>query len=183
MSEDAVTYNWYVIRALSGKEMKVQRYLEKAILEHGYEDIILEVMIPTETVIEMHQGKKRTVSRKFFPGYVLVKMLMTEESQGFVNNIPGVIDFLKAGTNPKPVEREEFENIRTRMEGKTQEQHLEIPFNVGEPVKVVDGPFKDFSGIIKEVNPERGKIKVMVSIFGRLTPVEVDFLQIKEDRK
>ena len=183
MTENIENYQWFVIRTLSGKETKVKKFLENSIKEHGYEDRILEVLIPTETVVEMQQGKKRTVSRKFFPGYVLVKMEMTEETQSFVFGIPGVLDFLKAGNKPKPVSDDEFENIRGRIDGKSHEQRLEIPFAVGDPVKVVDGPFKDFAGVIKEVNPERGKVKVMVSIFGRLTPVEVDFLQIKEDRK
>ncbi|MFP4458174.1 MAG: transcription termination/antitermination protein NusG [Candidatus Zixiibacteriota bacterium] len=183
MTEETKNYDWYVVRVLSGKEMKVQKYLENAIRQHGYDERIVEVLIPTETVVEMQHGKKKTVNRKFFPGYVLVKMEMTEEAQSFVSNIPGVIDFLKGGPTPKPMSEDEYENIRSRMEGKSQEQRMEIPFSVGDPVKVVDGPFKDFAGIIKEVNPERGKVKVMVSIFGRLTPVEVDFLQIKEDRK
>jgi len=176
-------YQWYIVRTLSGKENKVQKYLENAIRESGYSDKIIEVFIPAETVVEMQQGKKKTVTRKLFPGYVFVNMELTEESQNFVFNIPGIIDFLKAGNTPKPVSKDEFDNIRSRVEGKSAEQRLEIPFKIGDPVKVVDGPFKDFSGIIKEVNPERGKVKVMVSIFGRLTPVEVDFLQIKEDRK
>ncbi len=181
--ENEKTYQWYVLRSLSGKEMKVQRYLENAIKQNSYEDSIIEVLIPTETVVEMQQGKKRHVNRKFFPGYVLVNMEMTEDLEKFVKNIPGVIDFLRAGPYPKPLTDEEFKNISGRVEGKAQEQRMEIPFAVGDPVKVVDGPFKEFSGLIKEVNPERGKVKVMVSIFGRLTPVEVDFLQIKEDRK
>ena len=181
--ENAKIFNWFVLRALSGKEMKVQRYLENAIVQNSLEEQILEVLIPTETVVEMQQGKKKHVNRKFFPGYVLIRMEMEEELEKFVRNIPGVIDFLRAGPNPKPLSEDEFNNICGRVEGKAKEQVMEIPFSVGDPVKVVDGPFKDFSGLIKEVNPERGKVKVMVSIFGRLTPVEVDFLQIKEDRK
>ena len=181
--ETGKNYQWYVIRTLSGKENKVQRYLENAIRVNGYEEEIVDLLVPTETVVEMQHGKKKTVSKKFFPGYVLVKMLMTEETQAFVANTPGVLDFLKAGANPKPLSKEEYDNIRTRVDGKSTEQRMEIPFQVGDPVKVVDGPFKDFTGIIKEVSPDRGKVKVMVSIFGRLTPVEVDFLQIKEDRK
>jgi transcriptional antiterminator NusG len=159
MTENNEKYQWYVIRTLSGKENKVLKFLENSIKEHGYEDRIVDVLIPTETVVEMQQGKKRTVSRKFFPGYVLVNMVMTEETQAFVSGIPGVLDFLRAGSAPKPVSNDEYENIRSRIDGKSHEQRMEIPFKIGDPVKVVDGPFKDFAGIIKEVNPERGKVK------------------------
>ena len=183
MEEAKDKYRWYIVRTLSGKELNVKKFLESAIVEKGLEEKIVQILIPTESVVEMSQGKKRTVNRKFFPGYLLVKMEMTEELQSFVSNIPGIIDFLKSGQNPSPLSNSEVENIIRRVEGGAQQERVEIPFQIGDGVKIVDGPFKDFSGVIKEVNPERGKVKVMVSIFGRLTPIEVDFLQIKDDNK
>ncbi len=175
--------NWYVVHTLSGHEQKAKRYLEAAIREKGYEDRIFEILIPTEDVIEMRQGKRKTVQRKFFPSYIMVQMEATKETIALVNGTPSVTGFLtsSAGT-PVPVLEEEIDRIKARAGGIEAADHkIEIPFSIGDAVKVVDGPFRDFSGTISEINPERGKIKVMVSIFGRLTPVEVDFLQIKED--
>jgi len=176
---------WYVVHTLSGHEQKAKRYLEAAIREKGYEDRIFDILIPTEDVIEMRQGKRRTVQRKFFPSYVMVNMDISKETVALVNNTPGVTDFLTSSTGePVPVHDEEIDRIKARAGGLEAADHrIEIPFSVGDYVKVIDGPFRDFSGSISEINHERGKIKVMVSIFGRLTPVEVDFLQIKEDEE
>lgn len=175
--------NWYVVHTLSGHEQKAKRYLDAAIREKGFEDRIFEILIPTEDIIEMRQGKRRTVQRKFFPSYILVNMEASKETIALVNGTPGVTGFLtSSGGKPVPVGEEEIDRIKARTGGIEAAEHkIEIPFVVGDAVKVVDGPFRDFSGTISEINPERGKIKVMVSIFGRLTPVEVDFLQIKED--
>ncbi|MCK5833626.1 transcription termination/antitermination factor NusG [bacterium] len=175
---------WYVVHTLSGHEQKAKRYLEAAAREKGLQDQIVEILIPTEDVIEMRQGKRRTVQRKFFPSYILVNMEVTKESQALVNGTPGVTNFLLSGGKPVPVTEVEIDRIRARSEGIEATEHkIEIPFNVGDLVKVIDGPFRDFTGGVSEINPERGKIKVMVSIFGRLTPVEVDFLQVKEDEE
>ena len=177
--------NWYVVHTLSGHEQKAKRYLEAAIREKGYEDRILEILIPTEDIIEMRQGKRRTVQRKFFPSYIIVNMELSKESIALVNGTPGVTNFLTTrGGKPMPMAEDEITRIRARTEGIGSTEHkIEIPFVVGDVVKVVDGPFRDFSGTISNINHERGKIKVMVSIFGRLTPVEVDFLQVKEDEE
>ncbi|RKZ30683.1 transcription termination/antitermination factor NusG [bacterium] len=176
--------DWYVVHTLSGHEQKAKRYLEAAIREKGYEDKILEILIPTEDVVEMRQGKRRTVQHKFFPSYILILMELTKETRAVVTSTPGITDFLLTGGEPKPVSEEELARIKARSEGiEATEHRIEIPFSEGDAVKVIDGPFRDFSGTISEINPERGKIKVMVSIFGRLTPVEVDFLQVKEDEE
>ncbi len=175
-------HSWYVVHTLSGHEQKAKRYLEAAAREKGLQDQISEILIPTEDVIEMRQGKRRTVQRKFFPSYILVNMEITKESQALITSTPGVTNFLTSGGKPVPVPVEEIDRIRARADGiEASEYKIEIPFNIGDAVKVIDGPFRDFTGAISEINPERGKIKVMVSIFGRLTPVEVDFLQVKED--
>lgn len=173
---------WYVVHTLSGHEQKAKRYLEAAIREKGYDDRILEILIPTEDIVEMRQGKRRTTQRKFFPSYILVHLELTKETQALVIATPGVTNFLQTAGKTIPISSEELDRIRARTEGLGAAEHkIEIPFNVGDAVKVIDGPFRDFSGTISDINPERGKIKVMVSIFGRLTPVEVDFLQVKED--
>jgi len=177
-------HKWYVVHTLSGHEQKAKRYLEAAAREKGLEEQISEILIPTEDVIEMRQGKRRNVQRKFFPSYILVHMEITKESVALVTGTPGVTNFLTAGGKPAPVSDEEIDKIRARSEGIQASEHkIEIPFSVGDAVKVIDGPFRDFTGSISEIHPDRGKIKVMVSIFGRLTPVEVDFLQVKEDEE
>lgn len=175
---------WYVVHTLSGHEQKAKRYLEATVREKGMEDDIQDILIPTEDIIEMRKGKRKTIQRKFFPGYMIIHMELNRETKALVTGTPGVTNFLEAGGNPVPISEDELDRIKARSEGLEAAEHkIEIPFEVGEAVKVIDGPFRDFSGTISEINPERGKIKVMVSIFGRLTPVEVDFLQIKEDEK
>jgi transcriptional antiterminator NusG len=175
--------NWYVVHTLSGHEQKAKRYLDAAIREKGYEDRIFEVLVPTEDIIEMRQGKRKTVQRKFFPSYILVNMEISKETIALVNGTPSVTGFLTTRSgSPMPMADEEIDRIKARAGGIEAADHkIEIPFFIGDTVKVVDGPFRDFTGTVSEINPERGKIKVMVSIFGRLTPVEVDFLQVKED--
>jgi transcriptional antiterminator NusG len=175
---------WFVVHTLSGHEQKVNRYLLAAAREKGLEDQITDILIPTEDIVEMRRGKRRTVQRKFFPSYIIIQMELTKESIALVNSTPGITNFLMAGGKPVPISEEELDRIKARTDGISASEHkIEIPFNVGDVVKVIDGPFRDFSGAISEINPERGKIKIMVSIFGRLTPVEVDFLQVKEDEK
>ncbi|MBN2543476.1 transcription termination/antitermination factor NusG [bacterium] len=173
---------WYVLHTLSGHEEKVKTFLEVLIQERDMGDKILKVLIPTEDIIQMKGGKKKTVIRKFFPGYLLIQVDLTPEVQSIINGIPGVTHFITSKNKPVPLQDEEVEKILHRVEGLKEERKIEVPFKKGDPAKVIDGPFKDFSGIIDEVNEERGKVKIMVSIFGRLTPVEVDFFQIQEDK-
>lgn len=174
---------WYVVHVLTGQELNVKRYIENTIKEKGLEDKILEVFVPMEDVIEMRGGKRRTVQRKFFPGYVLIHMELDKESESFVRSVPGVTSFVTSGKEPVPLSDEEVEAIMQKTKKEQVVQKVEIPFSENDPVRIIDGPFKDFTGIVSEINRERGKVRVMISIFGRLTPVDVDFMQLKPDKK
>jgi transcriptional antiterminator NusG len=170
-----------VVHTYSGHENKVKQSIEKAVDLQGFADQFGRVLIPMEEVTEMKKGKKVKVNRKFFPSYVLVQLELSEEMMHLVNNIPGVTRFVGTGSRPVPVTDKEVNRILNRGESRVREtkEIREIPFHIGEQVKVVDGPFADFNGVIDEINPERGKLKVMVGIFGRETPVELDFLQVE----
>jgi len=171
---------WYVVHTYSGHENKVKQSIEKAVELQGYGHLFEQVLIPTEEVTEMKKGKKVKVNRKFFPSYILVHLELTEETMHLVNNIPGVTRFVGTGNKPAPVTEKEVDRILKRGDTTVKEKEIrEILFRVGEHVKVTDGPFSDFSGVIDDINPERGKLKVMVGIFGRETPVELDFLQVE----
>jgi transcriptional antiterminator NusG len=170
---------WYVIHTYSGHENKVKTILEREIVAQGMEDKITKVIIPTEEVVEMKNGKKTTTAKKFLPSYIMVEMEMTKEAWHLVRNTPGVTSFVSAGDKPQPLRNEEVERIMAQMDRARTRAATDIPFKVGDAVKVIDGPFADFSGVVNEINPERGKLKVMVSIFGRSTPVELNFLQVK----
>jgi transcriptional antiterminator NusG len=172
---------WYVVHTYSGHENKVKQSIEKAVELQGLKHRFGQVLIPMEEVTEMKKGKKVKINRKFFPSYVLVQVELDEEMMHLVNNIPGVTRFVGTGNRPVPVSEKEVDRILKRGEtkGKETKEVREIPFHVGEQVKVTDGPFADFNGVIDEINPERGKLKVMVGIFGRETPVELDFLQVE----
>ncbi|MBN1755687.1 transcription termination/antitermination factor NusG [bacterium] len=174
--------NWYVVHTLSGHEEQVKKYLEGVIKERNLDDKIVKILIPTEDIIQMKSGKKKTVTRKFFPGYILIQMDLNPDTQSLIFSVPGITHFVTSHNKPVPLDPDEIEKILHRVEGVKEERKIEVPFKVGDPAKVIDGPFKDFSGIISNVNQERGKVKIMVSIFGRLTPVEVDFFQIQEDK-
>jgi transcription termination/antitermination protein NusG len=173
---------WYTIHANTGHENKVKRNIEMAIKSNRMEPFFGDVLVPVQEVTEMKNGKRVTTKRKFLPGYVLVEMVMTKETHHFINNIPGVTGFI-GGTPLKPqaVDKEEVDRILGRIsqpeEGK--ESVVEIPYKVGESVQVMDGPFSEWIGVVNEINHEKGKLKVMISIFGKETPVELDFLQVK----
>ena len=170
---------WYVIHTYSGHENKVKTILEREVKIHGIEDKITSVIIPTEEIVEMKDGKKTTSAKKFLPSYILVEMEMTKETWHLVSNTPGVTSFVSAGNKPQALRPEEVDRIMTQMDRTRTKATSEMPFKVGDAIKVIDGPFTDFSGVVNEINPERGKLKVMVSIFGRSTPVELNFLQVK----
>ena len=170
---------WYVIHTYSGHESKVKTILEREVKIQGMEDKITNVIIPTEEIVEMKDGKTTTSAKKFLPSYILVEMEMTKETWHLVRNTPGVTSFVSAGDKPQPLRPEEVDRIMTQMDRTRTKATSEIPFKVGDPVKVIDGPFSDFSGVVNEINAERGKLKVMVSIFGRSTTVELNFLQVK----
>jgi transcriptional antiterminator NusG len=169
---------WFVIHCYSGYENKVRHNLEQRIETMGMKDQIFDVVIPTQEEIEVKDGKRRTVERHIFPGYVLVNMLLTEESWYVVRNTPGVTGFVGMGNNPTPLRPEEVAQIVKRMEADAPT--VKVTFKVGERVRIIDGPFNDFRGVVSEIDMERTKVRVMVSFFGRETPVELDFLQVEK---
>ncbi len=169
---------WYVIHCYSGYENKVRHNLEQRIETMGMKDKIFDVVIPTQEEIEVKDGKRRTVERHIFPGYVLVNLQLTEESWYVVRNTPGVTGFVGMGNNPTPLRPEEVAQIVKRMEAEAPT--VKVTFKVGERVRIIDGPFNDFRGMVSEIDMERTKVRVMVSFFGRETPVELDFLQVEK---
>jgi transcriptional antiterminator NusG len=169
---------WYVVHCYSGYENKVRHNLEQRIDTMGMKEKIFDVVIPTQEEIEVKDGKRRTVERHVFPGYVLVNMIMTEESWYVVRNTPGVTGFVGMGNAPTPLRPEEVAQILRRMEAEAP--RVKVTFRVGERVRIVDGPFNDFRGTVAEIDMERSKVRVMVNFFGRETPVELDFLQVEK---
>ncbi len=176
---------WYVIHTYSGYENKVKANLEHRIESMDVKDRIFQVVIPTEEEIEIRDGQRRMVSRKRFPGYVLVDMLELKEGDEasnkawyVVRNTPGVTGFVGSGNKPVPLEPAEVRKILNLM--KAEEPRVKVSFQIGQPVRIIDGPFIDFTGTVDEINAEKGKVKVLVSFFGRETPVELDFLQVEQ---
>ncbi|RME30438.1 MAG: transcription termination/antitermination factor NusG [Candidatus Zixiibacteriota bacterium] len=170
---------WYVVHTYSGHEQKAKTYLESAIVNEGMEDKFGQILVPTEQVTEMKQGKRSTSTKKFLPSYILIEMELERDTQNLVLNTPGVTNFVGAKGKPTPLREAEVERIVGQIDRSRTAEVTEVPFQAGDPVKVNDGPFADFSGSVSEVNMERRKVKVMVSIFGRPTPVELDFLQVE----
>lgn len=172
---------WYVIHANTGHENKVKRNIEMAVKSNHMEEFFGEVLVATQDVTEMKNGKRSTVKRKYFPSYILVEMVMDKETHHFINSIPGVTRFI-GGTplKPEPISREEVDRILGRISTPDEARTtLDIPYEVGDSVQVMDGPFTEWIGVINEINHDKGKLKVMISIFGSETPVELDFLQVK----
>lgn len=170
--------HWYAIHTYSGYEDNVSRNLKQRVESLGYEDKIFEVLVPKEKKIKIKAGKREVVEEKIYPGYVLVQMIVSDDSWYVVRNTPNVTGFIGAGTTPTPLSQEEIDILITRM-GVTEPKY-KVDVKAGDNVKITDGPFKDFDGKVAEVDAERGRVKVLVSIFGRETPVELDFLQIKK---
>jgi len=177
--EEQMALCWYVVHTFSGHEQKARRYLESAITNAGMEDKFGEILIPTEEVTEMKQGRRSTSTKKFLPSYLLVQMELTKETQELVISTPGVTSFVGVAGKPKALKETEVERIVGQINRSRTEEATDFPFQAGDAVKVNDGPFSDFSGTVSEVNMERRRVKVMVSIFGRPTPVELDFLQVE----
>ncbi len=167
---------WYVIHTYSGYENKVKTNLEHRVDSMGAQESIFQVVIPTEDEIEIRDGQRRTVQRKVFPGYVLVQMNLTDHSWHVVRNTPGVTGFVGSGSKPTPLMDQEVKQILKAM--RREAPKVKVSFSRGEKVKVVDGPFTDFIGVVDDINTEKGKVRVLVSFFGRETPVELDFLQV-----
>jgi transcriptional antiterminator NusG len=173
---------WYVVRAISGNEKKVKQYLENEINRLGIEDFISQVLIPTERVYQIRNGKKISKERNYFPGYVLIEAALTGEIPHIIKNIPGVLGFLGTKGEAEPMREVEVNRILGKVdELADQGEEINIPYIVGETVTVTDGPFNSFSGIIEEINEEKKKLKVMVKIFGRKTPLELGFMQVAKE--
>ena len=173
---------WYTIHVLSGHEKKIQKYLENEIERSSLKDQINRVLIPSEDVIEMKDGKKRVKNRIFFPGYMLVEMELNKVTQHLILNTPGVTNFVGPKNQPMPLHEDEVKRILGRIEDRRDEEIIDIPYRIGDPVKVIDGPFTEFAGVVEDINHEKKKLKVLVSIFGRSTPVELDFLQVELEK-
>jgi transcriptional antiterminator NusG len=172
---------WYVVHAFSGFEKQVARSLKEHVARAGMQDKFGEILVPTEEVVEMKSGQKKTSERKFFPGYVLVKMEMNDETWHLVKNVPKVSGFIGgSGTKPTPISEKEAQAILQQVQEGVEKPRPKFSFAPGEQVRVIDGPFLDFNGTVEDVNFEKSKLRVSVSIFGRLTPVELDFSQVEK---
>ena len=170
---------WYVVHSYSGKENKVKKNLEHRAESMNMTDRILQIVVPTETEIEIKDGVRREVERQVFPGYILIEMIMDEDSWYVVRNTPGVTSFVGMGNKPSPLSQTEVSHIMSRIE--SDEPRVKVSFDVGERVRIIEGPFAEFTGVVETLEPEKGKARVMVSFFNRETPVEVDFLQLERD--
>ncbi|NDD90699.1 transcription termination/antitermination protein NusG [bacterium] len=172
--------NWYIVHTYSGYEHKAKVALEERVKSLRKEALFGEVIVPEENVVELVKGQKRTTKRRFFPGYILVKMILNDETWHIVKNTPKITGFVGDKIRPVPIAESEVQKMTNRIaEGQTKPRPR-VSFNAGENVRVVDGPFSNFSGTIEDVNPDKGKVKVLVSIFGRATPVELDFIQVEK---
>ena len=169
--------NWYVLHTYSGYEEAVAKNLKQRIESLGMEDKIFNVLVPKEKKIKIKNSKRKVVEEKIYPGYVLVEMIVTDDSWYVVRNTPNVTGFVGAGTVPIPVSKAEIDHLKKRIGVETPKYKIEV--KVGDPIKIIDGPFKDFDGKVSEIDQEKGKVKVLINMFGRDTPVELDSLQIK----
>ncbi|HEX3050275.1 MAG TPA: transcription termination/antitermination protein NusG [Aggregatilineaceae bacterium] len=169
---------WYVVHCYSGQENKVHHAIMQRIETMGMQDKIFDVVVPTEEEIEVREGKRRTVERRVFPGYILVQMIMDEDSWYVVRNTPGVTGFVGMGNEPTPLRPEEVSQIMRRMEAEAPK--IKVTFRPGQKVRIIDGPFNEFIGTVGDIDMEKAKVRVLVSFFGRETPVELDFLQVEK---
>jgi len=168
---------WFVVHSYSGYENKVKKNLEHRIESMGMQDQIFQVVVPTEEEVELRDGQRRTTERRVFPGYILVEMLMNDDTWYVVRNTPGVTDFVRSGAKPIPLRQEEVDKILKRMEAEAPK--IKVSFREGQKVRIVDGPFEDFMGSVDAIDTDRARVRVLVNMFGRETPVEVDFLQVE----
>lgn len=171
---------WYVVHAYSGFEFKAKQVLEERIRTHNLTEKFGEIHVPQEMVVELVRGQKRTSNRKFFPGYILVQMVLNEDTWHLVKETPKITGFLGDATEPQPLSDDEVKRIMAQVEEGAASPRSKTSFEQGETVKVIDGPFADFNGTVEEVKPEKGKVRVLISIFGRATPVELDFMQVEK---
>ncbi|MEI8072858.1 MAG: transcription termination/antitermination protein NusG [Candidatus Saccharibacteria bacterium] len=178
MKHDQTDKNWYVVHTYSGYEDQVSDQIKQRIDSLDMQDKIFDVVVPKENQIEIKNGRRRVVERKIFPGYIMVQMIVTEDSWFVVRNTPNVTGFVGTSTTPSPLNEDEVKSIQKRMG--VEEPKYHIDFSIGELVNITDGPFKGFDGTVSEIDDQKGKIKVLVSMFGRETPVELDSLQVKK---
>jgi transcriptional antiterminator NusG len=171
---------WYVIHTYSGYEHKARAALEERVRTLGKQDLFGDVLVPAEKVVELVKGRKKTSSRKFFPGYILVNMELNDETWHIVKSTPKVTGFVGDATHPEPISEAEVQEITQQMAEGAARPKPKVLFESGENVKVIDGPFADFNGVVEEVKPDKGKLRVLISIFGRATPVELDFVQVEK---
>jgi transcription termination/antitermination protein NusG len=176
MNKSTPDPKWYIVNTYSGHEKKVANQIKQRVKANGLDDVVQEILVPVQDKIMVSEGKKRTVEEKIFPGYVLIKMAMTDESWRIVRNAEGVTGFVGTEKKPTPLNEKEVKRIMAFMDLK--QPAYQPTFSVGDAVKVIDGPFKDFVGSISEINQDKGQVKVLLSIFGRETPIVLDFLQV-----
>jgi len=174
-----MNHKWYVIHTLTGHEEKVKANIENKLVDGSLKDKIFQILIPTEQVSEVKSGKKKISMRKFFPGYVMIEMDIDDETWYEIKNIPGVTGFIGTKTKPVPLQDSEVRHIIKQSEERKEKPTPKVIFDKGDNVKIVEGPFINFNGIVEEINPDKGKVKVMVSIFGRATPVELEYWQVE----
>lgn len=179
-TETAKPKHWYIVHTYSGFENKVKESLEQRIAAYGLQDEIGEILIPTEDVVEKRGGREVKSARRFFPGYILVEMTMSDHAWHVVKNTPKVTGFVGAGSKPTPLSKEEVDQILSQVKSAAEKPKPKYMFEKGEQVRINDGPFTSFNGVVDEVNLDRNTLKVMVTIFGRATPVELDFLQVEK---
>ncbi len=176
---------WYALRVFTGKEHRVKAHIESEIKLNGIEEKVGHIIIPSENIIEMKDGKKRVKNKLFFPGYMLIEMVLDSQTQHIISNAPGVVSFVGPKNEPVPLRESEVRAILGKIERSKETEakgKVAVPFKVGDPIRVIDGPFNDFTGFVEEVNEEKNKVKVNISIFGRPTPVELDFLQVELEK-
>jgi len=176
-----MAFRWYVIHTYSGFENRVKTSLTEAIATYGMEEYFDDILIPEEDVVELIKGEKKTSKRKFFPGYVLIRMELTDDTWHIVKNIPKVTGFIGSKDKPSPISDADVEHLKTRIDEGTLKPKPKYKFEEGDHVKIIDGPFTNFDGVVDEIKPEKGKLRVIVSIFGRSTPVELDFIQVVQN--
>ena len=173
---------WYTIRVISGKEQKIQEIIKQEVERNNLSESVQDILVPTENKVEMKDGKKKIKLKVFYPGYILVNMDLDNKSKYLIENIDGVMSFVGPKGSPQPVKPEEISRIIGVSENGEDREMISIPFKVGDSIKIIDGPFLDFSGFVQEVNNEKQKLKVSVSLFGKPTPVELDYLQVEKEK-